>query len=213
MKKTEIPNQITATQAVSSYPAPAPAKLVERDILFVEVDTTGVGYSDQVIEIAIVDINDKILFNSRFKPSMPIAVGATALHGLTDKDVAKSPTFDKLWGKIKKIFGNNQLAFYNAEFDTRLIAQTIYARFGTPDSRRHTFAELLPNNPVYCVMHKYAYYWREYSDYFGDYQYQKLNSAIRQQDIKTADLTHSRAVNNAIKTARLYRRMKAEGAA
>lgn len=49
----------------------------------------------------------------------------TSIHGITAKDVAKEPTFDKLWKEIKPLFAKPLLVAHNAPFDLSVLRATL----------------------------------------------------------------------------------------
>ena len=68
-----------------------------RPIAFIDVETTGTNpNSDRVVELSILKIHPdgKEEYKShRVNPGVPIPAEATAVHGITDTDVASLPTF------------------------------------------------------------------------------------------------------------------------
>jgi len=79
---------------------------LERPIVFFDLETTGLKTEkDRIIEIAVVRVSpfeEQISYNRRLNPGIPIPAEATAIHGITDGDVADKPSFadiaQKLWG-------------------------------------------------------------------------------------------------------------------
>jgi DNA polymerase-3 subunit epsilon len=70
---------------------------LERPIVFLDLETTGLRISmDRIIELALIrfgtngDVLERV---RRFNPEMPIPKEATAVHGITDEDVANEPPF------------------------------------------------------------------------------------------------------------------------
>jgi DNA polymerase-3 subunit epsilon len=68
-----------------------------RSIAFIDLETTGTHpHSDKVVEISILKIqpDGHMDYRShRVNPGVPIPAEATAVHRITDKDVAKEPAF------------------------------------------------------------------------------------------------------------------------
>lgn len=62
--------------------------------------------------------------STRVNPEMPIPSSATAVHGITDKDVADAPTFKEIAHRIKSFIEGCDLAGYNAiKFDIPVLAE------------------------------------------------------------------------------------------
>ena len=70
---------------------------LDRPLAFLDLETTGLRPgSDRIVEIAVIrvspggDVTEKV---RRFDPEIPIPPEATAIHGITDADVAGKPPF------------------------------------------------------------------------------------------------------------------------
>lgn len=70
---------------------------LERPLAVFDIESTGImPQRDRIVEIAVLKIfPDGRSQNTvrRLNPEMPIPPGATAVHGITDADVADCPTF------------------------------------------------------------------------------------------------------------------------
>lgn len=90
---------------------------VERPLLVLDLESTGVDpVKDRIIELAIVALRPDGTIRQacqRFNPGIPIPAGATAVHGITDADVAGCPPFADLAGRIHGSLKGCDLAGYN----------------------------------------------------------------------------------------------------
>lgn len=108
----------------------------------VDTETTGTDELDQVIEMAVVNVRpDPGLvisysigsdnWTATFNPTVPVTLGARATHHITDKELKSSPDFKGFldsWGE--NLFEDRDdtiFVAHNAEFDHRLLSQTIRA--------------------------------------------------------------------------------------
>lgn len=97
----------------------------------VDVETTGLypDNGDRIVEIAVVVMNSHgdVLsdWSSTINPLRKM--GATAVHGLTDKDVEGSPTLKDVAPKIIEIISNRIFVAHNASFDYRFIRKELLA--------------------------------------------------------------------------------------
>lgn len=101
---------------------------LRRPLAFIDIETTGINVSsDRIVEISIlkIDPNGKEEWISlRINPEMPIPEKSTAIHGITDKDVADSPTFREVAKKLAAFLEGCDLAGYNAiKFDIPVLAE------------------------------------------------------------------------------------------
>lgn len=99
-----------------------------RPIAFIDLETTGVDVAtDRIVEIAIVkwypdDREEKFCY--RVNPGLPIPPESTAIHGISDTDVANEPGFKELSKKLFKLLFDCDLAGYNSnKFDIPLLAE------------------------------------------------------------------------------------------
>ena len=172
--------------------------------LFVETATTGLNPYDEICAICVLDANERVIYETLVKPSVPISRGATAYHDITNEMVANAPTYDKIHKRLKKIFGKSTLIFYNAEFDTQCIAQTASIAF---DAEHHlTFRDCFPRNDFFCLMQGYAYLWGDYTYCDHEPAWQPLIRACEQQSIYLDDLpiTDKSPIANAKRASRLF---------
>ena len=86
--------------------------LLTMDPLFLDAETTGLGPADQVVEIAVVDVQGRPLYHSLVKPTIPIPADATAIHGITDADVAGAPTFRHIYQQLKAVLDGRVLSYH-----------------------------------------------------------------------------------------------------
>ena len=79
---------------------------IKRPLAILDAETTGVDpATDRIVELAILRAEPgkkSTLFHKRLNPQRPIPQEATAIHGITDKDVANSPTFGDVARKVQR---------------------------------------------------------------------------------------------------------------
>ena len=101
---------------------------IKNPIIFFDLETTGINVAeDRIVEISYIKVypNGKEESETiRVNPEIHIPEGATALHGITDADVAEAPTFKEIAKHISKVFEGCDLAGYNSDrFDIPLLAE------------------------------------------------------------------------------------------
>ena len=101
---------------------------LKRPLAFVDLETTGINVgSDRIVEISILKQfpdGNKSSFTRRVNPEMPIPAGASAVHGIYDKDVQNEPTFKDQAGEIVEFLADSDLAGYNSnKFDFPLLVE------------------------------------------------------------------------------------------
>jgi DNA polymerase III subunit epsilon len=92
--------------------------------VFLDTETTGLGITDEIVEIAIVDAQGIVLVDSFVRPRQPIPPSSTAIHGITDAMVQGAPAWPILWSQIRSYLIGKVLVAYNSDFDLRLMQQS-----------------------------------------------------------------------------------------
>ena len=144
--------------------------VLKNDPVYLDTETTGLGNTDEIIEISIVNDAGSVLFESLVKPTQAIPPGASAVHGIRDEDVVSARTWPLIWTEVRSALFGRMVVIYNADFDVRMLQQT-HARYRLPWKDRFNTFDML----------------KLYSDYHGDwdakrraYKYISLSAAGEQ---------------------------------
>lgn len=94
------------------------------DFVVVDVETTGLGKQDRIVEIAAVILDGETLeivdeYDTLVNPMRDI--GATSIHGITASMVESAPTFEDLAISLGNILQGRVLVAHNISFDKRFI--------------------------------------------------------------------------------------------
>jgi DNA polymerase-3 subunit epsilon len=120
--------------------------LVRRRAVVVDTETTGLGHSGEIVQIAVVDAGSgEILHQSLVRPRHRIPAEATAVHGIGASHVECSPEFPGIWRYADRIIGARPIVAYNAEFDLGAIRQSLAAWGQSPRELE-----------THCLMRMYA---------------------------------------------------------
>ncbi|MDR6739788.1 DNA polymerase III epsilon subunit-like protein [Herbaspirillum sp. 1173] len=96
-------------------------------LAFVAVDVEGSGHNPhEIIELAVVPIRLSSIHLDEAKqwlicPTKPVTPQATAIHGITNEDLAGQPTFAELTPRIKDALGQEILIGHYVQVDQQLI--------------------------------------------------------------------------------------------
>ncbi|MBA7653334.1 3'-5' exonuclease DinG [subsurface metagenome] len=167
-------------------------EFLKRDPVILDTETTGLKGNDEIIEIAVVNMKGKVLFNSLVKPVKLIPAAATSIHGITDQAVRNAPNLDMLWEGVRGILYERPVGIYNSNFDLRLIRQSL-DKYGI---------KLREIKEVLCIMKLYAIYSGVWDDYHDHYRWFKLEEAARRSNLSCPANIH-RALADAELTRRL----------
>jgi len=156
-------------------------ELISRKPVYLDTETTGTGPNDNILEIAVIDHQGKILIDSLVKPVGRIHPDALAVHKITNEIVTGAPRWGEIWDQIESVLSNRFVGIYNADFDLRMMRQS------------HTSSWMKWENPPgmepFCIMQLYAQFYGEWNSRRGGYRWQSLDNAGRQCGI-TLPNTH-----------------------
>jgi DNA polymerase III subunit epsilon len=157
--------------------------LARQDWCILDSETTGLGIWSEVVQLAIIDPTGAPLLDTLIKPVREIESGASAIHGITSERVADAPSFMEVYNLLCSALRGRAVVVYNADFDTRMLFQTLHLAFNVnkvddplhlvpreSDGERTRFGA----EAWECAMLQYAAYVGDWSDYHGNYRYQKL---------------------------------------
>jgi len=146
---------------------------IKSDFVVLDTETTGLDERAEIVELSIIDKNGDTLFDSLIKPKGRIPRDAERIHGISNTDVENADSWHDVYEDVRIILDGRSVAIYNADYDIRIIQQTcnLYD------------LDMIKFNPV-CVMLHYAKYWGEWNYSRGNYKWQKLTNAARQQGIE-----------------------------
>jgi len=155
--------------------------LNEGTAVILDSETTGLDTTDEIVQIAIIDLAGTVLLDTLVRPSKPIPPAARSIHHITDEMVADAPTFDQVWPKIADLCAGREIVIYNASYDVSMLISS-RASAGGPyltDIKtwwdRYSPAEQeIRQMKTTCAMEWWSQFIGDWSDYFGNYKFQKL---------------------------------------
>jgi DNA polymerase-3 subunit epsilon len=137
------------------------------DVLYLDTETTGLGDHDELVDIAAIDNNGRVLLNTLIKPRQPIPARATEIHGITDEMVRSAPRWSDIYPRYLDLLASyRHVVVYNADFDQRLIQQTCVSVTLIP-----------PRAKWHCAMKQYAAFAGEPDRYGRGYRWFPLGQA------------------------------------
>jgi len=149
----------------------AQERLADKNCLILDTETTGLGDNAEIVQIAVIDLAGTTLLNTLVRPTRPIPADATRIHGITNEQVAHAPTFDQVFDRFAVIATGKTVLIYNAAYDMRLIFQSL-----NPYVKQffHELNGIEFIHEVQCVMAWYSQWIGDWSEWFGNYRWQKL---------------------------------------
>lgn len=109
---------------------------LDRPLVFFDLETTGLRIGvDRIVELALIRVSpqgDVLERVRRFNPEMPIPPEATAVHGITDEDVADEAPFASRARALARLLEGCDLAGFNIRrFDVPFL-EAEFERVGVP---------------------------------------------------------------------------------
>lgn len=169
-------------------------EIMELNPIFLDTETTGTGLNDVVIEMGIVDLDGKILYDHLVNPGFSIPKESSLVNEITDEMVKNAPVWMTAWNEIEPIIKGRVIGLYNSDFDLRLIKQSHLSQKMKWD---------LNTDKFFCVMKLYSAFYGEWNARHNGFKYHKLENAGRLSGIELPNSHH--AADDAKLTAALFR--------
>ena len=133
-------------------------------IIVLDTETTGTGYSDELLQVSIIDTEGRELYNSMIKPMFHDEWSETArINHINKTDVETAPYLINEAGTIADIINSaHTIIGYGVSFDIEMLE-----KYGIP---------LNTNTKIIDVMEMFAPVYGEWSDKYGCYRWQKLTT-------------------------------------
>lgn len=108
---------------------------LQKPIVFFDLETTGTNIiDDRIVELSYIKIHPDGHEESatmRINPGRPIPPSASAVHHITDADVADKPLFEQVAKDLEQVFSDADIAGFNSNrFDVPLLVEE-FLRVGT----------------------------------------------------------------------------------
>ena len=187
---------------MNSFPDRRSALMWARDVVseptvvFLDIETTGVKPTDDVVDIAAVSASGDILFEQLVKPSRPIPSDTVAFTGISNKMVAAAPDLSEVYPALSHLLANRTVVAYNVDFDRTMLRNALLRR-GLP---------WLESTRWCCAMEAYAAFNGEASWHRPGFRWINLEKATARFGIPKpthrarADAEACRAVVHALAT-------------
>lgn len=103
--------------------------LVHKDNVIVSVISTGIDVKrDEIIEIAIADIEGKIIYHNTFKTNKRVSDESYAIKRISKESISKKKTFTQCMDEVYKVLENKRILSYNANLVCSLLKGNGYSR-------------------------------------------------------------------------------------
>lgn len=130
-----------------------------------DIETTGLDpEQDEILQFSAINQYGEVLLNTYVHPLRTESWDeAERINGISKEMVENAPGFDEIKKEVQEIFdGADELIAYNGSFDMAFL--------------KNNGIEINNGIPYYDVMEEFAPYYGEWSDYYGEYKWQKLTT-------------------------------------
>lgn len=187
----------------SAAPTAARARAIEwarttaasGEVVYLDTETTGLGAGDEIVDLSVVGADGAVLLDTLVRPTNPIPLVASGIHGIRDRDVVDAPTWSEVYPMLLDIIDLRVVVVYNAPFDAQMVRQCCV---------QSKIVE--PTLDWQCAMRAYAEF-EGLPGRFGGFRLHRLDSAARRFGITPgghralADAVVCRAVVQAMASA------------
>jgi DNA polymerase III subunit epsilon len=124
--------------------------LAAEETVFLDTETTGLGPSAEIVDIAVITVDGEVLMDELVRPDCRIPFEATQVHGITDQDVVLAPVWSEVLERLRPVLSERPIVVYNAEFDRTMVRQSC-----------DRISAAIPHASWHCAMKAYAAYRQE----------------------------------------------------
>jgi DNA polymerase III subunit epsilon len=133
--------------------------------VILDTETTGLDAA-QIVQIGILNLRGEVILDSLVKPTIPIPIEVSNIHGITDMMLVDAPDFATIYPQIKSVLSDKKIAIYNKSFDLNVLENCCRINNCEP-------IKGIKNNTD-CVMEWYSQYIGDWSEYYQSYRWQSL---------------------------------------
>jgi DNA polymerase-3 subunit epsilon len=144
----------------------ARAVTADKDLLFLDTETTGLGKQAEIVDLSIVALDGTVVFNQLVRPARRIPIDAILIHGITNEHVASAPIWSEVIETVRSILSERLVVAYNSSFDRAMVEQcTAAAQVDCPPIEWH------------CAMRAFAAYRKDVRLPSQNYRWRPLHEA------------------------------------
>lgn len=122
--------------------------VISRQPIYLDTETTGLNDDDEIVEIAIINHDGIRELESLIRPTIPIPISATRIHGISDPMVRQAPFWNHLWLQVNDLLKDRIICTYNSDFDRRMMQQS-NRKFKLPWDPEHNFFDIMGLFSIY----------------------------------------------------------------
>ncbi|HNT24675.1 MAG TPA: hypothetical protein PKM21_09945 [Anaerolineales bacterium] len=138
--------------------------------LYLACQLSRLDIEGELVEMAILDTDERVLLDELVKPRSPITDQAAALHGITAERVAAAPGWGEVWAKARPILKGRRVGVYGQDDIIAALTRAHKRSYLRPD---------LDEGQFFCIQRLFATYRAERDSRTGGYRtYALLDAAL-----------------------------------
>jgi DNA polymerase-3 subunit epsilon len=149
------------------------------EFVILDTETTGLGTSAEICQIAVIDSACGVLLDALVKPVNPIPDDVVKIHGITNAMVSRAVDWLTLAPVLEALVKDRPVFIYNADYDTRIIRQS-YLAHGV------NFLNFQPSS-IHCAMLPFAEVYGQWNPNRQNFRWQKLTVAAEYFGLPVVD--------------------------
>jgi DNA polymerase-3 subunit epsilon len=154
--------------------------VARRNFVVLDTETTGIVQPAEIVQIAIIDCEGRVMLDKLVHPINPIPPAATAIHGITNEMVERAQFWLTVKHTVLDLIAGCDVIVYNATYDRKLM-------HWSDEASGLSYTDYKEKANWYCAMEAYAEYHGEKHPYYGTYKWQSLSNAMTQQGLPISD--------------------------
>lgn len=157
-------------------------------------DTETAWLHGPVCELALTDVEGRVLFHSVINPLARITPEAEAIHGISNEEASRAPTMHAVFDRLSAAIEGRHVLFWNAAYDEPVLEREAFRVFGLPmwahkswatakggetAKRFHAARAWMETWTRECLMEWHAQYYGAFDPQEWEYRWQKLGGNHR----------------------------------
>jgi Exonuclease len=138
------------------------------------LDTETTSLSGVMVQVSVVALDGTVLLNTLVNPLTEIEPGAQEVHHITQAMAECAPPFAALVDLLGSLLHGKVVVAYNAGFDAETIERDLARVYADHPDRWQRVADWMRQIQWEDAMEMYSQWVGEWSDYWGNYRWQRL---------------------------------------
>ncbi len=193
----------SAEKPITEKSIQGPIEANPEKILVIDTETTGLKSNDEILQLSIINWDEKIILDELFKPANKTRwTEASKINGIYPRHVKDQPSFYSKSHDVCEILqAADVLIGYNVQFDLNMLSQN-----GASINPKENNIKIIDVMGISTEAYGY------YNSYFDNKKWIKLTDSIERSGIETPENGNAHnSLYDAICTLRLYKELSELG--